>query len=256
MIGLVFVSVGITTLVVSTIATLVKGARGAEVQAEETAESQPGKETGETTAGAEQGRRVQSGSPRHWLLEPIVPLTVILILVSVLFIATSAYGAMRIETDSQLSFSAQVGASFSTDGPLATVSVDIAATKIPQQDWIFVDVYAVPIGTKLMNMCESAVPASIVDRTNTVDHCMTDPCVADYFGNQITTCNVLLNGSIVPNAAGDVDEKLSVPLLTAKYQDVDVRAEVCSLNEVCEGSLIGQNSRLDWIISNPPNDSG
>ncbi len=173
----------------------------------------------------------------------------ILILASVLLIAIAAYGAIRLESKSQLSFSSQVGASFSIDGPLATVLVDIAATKMPQTDWVYVDVYAVPVkGINLMNMCESSVPANIVDHTYWVDHCMTDPCVSSYFGNDIGTCNVLLNGSIVPNATGDVDETLSVPFLAAKFQDVDVRAEVCS-TAACEGIPTGQNSRLDWIIS-------
>ncbi|MGO8957279.1 MAG: hypothetical protein ACLQFR_07915 [Streptosporangiaceae bacterium] len=56
----------------------------------------------------------------------------ILILASVVLTATAAYGAMRLESRSQLSFSAQVAASFSIDGPLATVSMHVAATKIGQ----------------------------------------------------------------------------------------------------------------------------
>jgi hypothetical protein len=260
-IGLVLVSVGIFALIASTIVTRGKGAADGETQLvwvaimmppqrvsrpKETTQNQSAEGKNETTPGVRQERQDKSGPPT-------VRLTVILIMVSVILIAISAYGAMRIETDSQLSFSAQVGASFSTNGRFATVSVNVAATKIPQADWVFIDVYAVPVGTKLMNMCESAVAAIAVGPNNTVDHCMTDPCVGQYFGNpnHPRICEVLLNGSIVPNATGNVDETLKAPFLTAKYRDVDVRAEVCSLNNnVCEGSLIGQNSRLDWIISN------
>jgi hypothetical protein len=188
-----------------------------------------------------------AGFPSRWHLvdkDHGVGIVDILILASVLLIAIAAYGAIRLESKSQLSFSSQVGASFSTDGPLTTASVDIAATKIPQADWVFVYVYAIPMGISLMNMCESVAPA------NNVDHCITDPC-GTYFADQANICYVLLNGSIVPNATGDVDETLSVPFTTAKFQDVDVRAFICSANnnERCEASLNGQNSRLDWIIS-------
>ena len=120
----------------------------------------------------------------------------ILILSSVLLIAIAAYGAIRLESKSQLSFSSQVGASFSIDGPLATVSVDIAATKMPQTDWVYVDIYAVPVkGINLMNMCESVVesaaattgivlPGNSYQHVHGLIHCMTDPCVSANFGNR------------------------------------------------------------------------
>lgn len=195
------------------------------------------------------------GEPSRWHLvdkgDKGVGIVDILILASVLLTAIAAYGGIRLESKSQLSFSSQVGASFSTNGTLATVSVDIAATKMPQTDWIFVDVYAVPLkGIDLMNMCESSSVPNGFTPTYWLDHCITDPCLGTFFGGDISICNILLNGTIVPNATGDVDETLSVPLLTAKFQDVDVRAEVCSnSNPACEGIPTGQNSRLDWIIS-------
>ena len=89
-------------------------------------------------------------------VEQGVDLIDILILSSVLLTAIAAYGAIRLESKSQLSFSSQVGASFSINGSLATVSVDIAATKMPQADWVYVDIYAVPTGVNLMDMCESS----------------------------------------------------------------------------------------------------
>ena len=125
-IGLVLVSVGILALISSTIATRGKGAGDGETQLvwvaimmppqrvprpKETTQNQSAEGKNETPTGFWQERQDQSGPPT-------VRLTVILILVSVILIAISAYGAMRIETDSQLSFSAQVGASFSTNGRL------------------------------------------------------------------------------------------------------------------------------------------
>lgn len=195
-----------------------------------------------------------------------VDLINILIVASVLLTGIATYGAMRLESKSQLSFSSQVGASFSVDGPIATVSVDIAASKLPQNDWVFVDVYAVPVGIKLAHICSKSYVISMYVPKNTknertpenaaafIAHCTTDPCI--YFAGQNygwpNACNVLLNGTIDPDAAGDVDKTLSVPFRMAKYEDIDVRAAVCqpNPNEACVGSSSGQNSRLDWVISN------
>lgn len=190
------------------------------------------------------------GSPPSWV-EQGVGLIDVLILASVLFTAIAAYGAIRLESKSQLSFSSQVGASFTIDGPRTTVSLDIAATKIPQTDWVFIDVYGLPVGISMASSCAG------VTQPKGIAPCTTDPCL--YFTRQryasLAQCAVLLNGSIVPNATGDVNETLSVPFLTANYQDIDVRAEVCS-PEGCAGNLTGQNSRLDWIIFNSLNKSG
>lgn len=202
---------------------------------------------------------------RSFLTERGMDLVDFLILTSVLLIAIAAYGGMRLESKSQLSFSSQVGATFSVNGSSATVSVDIAATKLAQNDWIFVDVYAVPVGTSLVEMCaDYVVPANVPNYKSQkaaplveyyTNHCTTDPCVYFFAGNYNgwpNVCDVLLNGSVVPNAAGDVDETLSVPFKIALYEDVDVRAEVCQPNNgVCEGSVSRQNSRLDWVISQP-----
>ena len=185
-----------------------------------------------------------------------VRLVDVLILTSVVLIAIAAYGAMRLETRSQLSFSSQVGAVFSLDGSLATVSVNIDATKIAQNHWVFVDVYALPMETSLNSACALLYQDFTI--TSGSAPCATDPCL--YFSQSkyqsVAQCAVLSNGSIVPNATGDVDETLTVPFLAANYQDVDVRAEVCSVAGGCEGSTIGQNSRLDWIIPNSPNKPG
>jgi hypothetical protein len=184
-----------------------------------------------------------------------VPLTVIFILSSVIFIAISAYGGMRLETKSQQSFSSQVGAIFSMDGSLATVQVDITAAKIPQSDWVFLDVYALPAKPTLSAICKLLYKNFKIGSSSAP--CTTDPCL--YFGRSqyqhLAKCAVLSNGSIVPNANGDVDETVSFPFLAAEYQYVDVRAEVCSIS-ICEGSVIGQNSRLDWAIPNTSSNPG
>jgi hypothetical protein len=200
-------------------------------------------EEGMAASNTEEGRLRQL-----WLKSAAwqVNLIDILILVSVLLTAIAAYGAMRLETKSQLSFSSQVGASFSVDGSSTTVSLDIAAAKIPQSDWLFVDVYALPTQVSLASICAHFGPTGSV-------RCMGDPCVFAQNPNGSNVCNVLLNGAIVPNAAGNVDETIKVPFLTSRYQVVDVRAYVCApnANGVCVTLSSTPNySRLDWIVSN------
>ena len=147
-----------------------------------------------------------------WLLAPAIPLTAVFILASVVFIAISAYGGMRLETKSQQSFSSQVGAIFSMDGSLATVQVDITAAKIPQNDWVFLDVYALPLKPNLSSIC-GLLHKNFKKIPKSSAPCTTDPCL--YFSRsmyqRIAKCAVLSNGSIVPNATGDVDETVSVP---------------------------------------------
>jgi hypothetical protein len=211
----------------------------------------------------------KSRSPHKWYdWQPVprISLVVVFILTSVMFIAISAYGGMRLESKSQLSFSSQVGSTFSVNGSFATVSAHVTATKLAQNDWVFVDVYAVPAGTPLTSMCANYVVPVVVPNYGSekaipligsyTNHCITDPCVYFIPGNRYNwpdVCNVLLSGSIDPNAAGDVDQTLSVPFKMASYEDVDIRAEVCqpNPNEGCESSATGQNSRLDWVMSQP-----
>ena len=66
-------------------------------------------------------------SRHHWLLDRIVPFSVIFILTSVIFIAISTYGAMRLETNSQRSFDAQVVAGVSMNASGETVSAHVTA---------------------------------------------------------------------------------------------------------------------------------
>ncbi len=202
----------------------------------------------------------------HWQLAQRVPLTVVLILTSVMLIAISAYGGMRLESRSQLSFSSQVGSTLTMSGSTATVSVQVAATRLEQSSWVYYVVYGVPAGTHLDEMCTRYVvpgqlPSVLTSNRSLLaqgdlSHCATDPCLyfaiegSDHQQGWPVLCDILLNGTLNPNATGDVDETLSVPFTVTRYEDVAVRAEVCQPSR-CAGSEDGENSRLDWVISPP-----
>lgn len=241
-------------------------ARRAQGAAEESAAR--GDEAAGEAAEAQQASRGNHGW-YGWQPVDRLPLTSVLVITSVMLIAIGTYGGMRLESKSQLSFSTQVGTAFSVNGPTATASIKIATTKLAQDDWIFVYVYGVPTGTKLASMCSQyVIPAVLAEKQpknqtaeaaltrSYLEHCRTDPCYYFAPGNREgwpSACDVLLSGSIDPNAAGDVNETLSVPFKTSSYEDVDVRPEVCQPNPAasCEGAVTGQNSRLDWVIAQP-----
>lgn len=223
----------------------------------------PGQDEAQGGRKASSNRTIgKRGWQKQWpesTLKRSMQIVDVLLLAGVLLLGIAVYGAMRLETKSQLSFSAQVGAVFSLNGSIATASVDIAATKIAQSDWVFVDVYGLPAGIDLSYECMQLYQDFTIPSNSAP--CTSDPCL--YFSQQKyssklnVSCVALLNGSILPNASGDVDETLTAPFLAAKYQDVDVRAEVCSLSlKGCEGSPIGQNSRLDWVVPNASNNPG
>jgi hypothetical protein len=191
---------------------------------------------------------------RDSLFAPLIPLTVIFILASVLFIAISAYGGMRLETDSQLSSSAQVAAGANTNSSGTTVSAHVTAYKIKDGSWVGITIWGLPSSVSITTAC------------NKVEHylgpnqatCQQDPCGPGP-GRLGSECKIIMNGTVAPDANGDVDDTLSVPLQPGRYQDIDVRAVICS-SSMCQGvnEVTGSNkyaptegSRLDIVIPTP-----
>jgi hypothetical protein len=207
--GLATVSAGIIILVISTIITFVK-------------------QRDETTAG--------SRWRRYWLLEPIVPLTVILLLASVILIAISAYGAMRLETDSQLSFSVQVAGSVTKNPSGTTVSVHVTAFKLKNGSWVGIRVTGLP------NTFPLAVACSRIHTGPNTAPCPNDPCA--YLQK---SCQFVMGGTLAPDAEGDVNEVLSTPIMSDMFQQVSVQAEYCEPIVGCS-PVIDSGSRLDLTL--------
>jgi hypothetical protein len=195
------------------------------------------------------------GSQNRWgsLFAPCIPLTVIFILASVLFIAISAYGGMRLETDSQLSSSAQVAASANTNSSGMMVSAHVTAYKIKDGSWVGITIWGLPSSVSITacNKLEHFL------RPNQAT-CQQDPC-GPGLGRLGSECKIIMNGTVAPDSNGDVDDTLSVPLQPDRYQDIDVRAVICS-SSMCQGvnEVTGSNkyapaegSRLDIVIPTP-----
>jgi VIT1/CCC1 family predicted Fe2+/Mn2+ transporter len=206
----------------------------------------------EMARAQEESQGSQSGW--GWLLAPYIPLTVIFILASVLFIAISAYGGMRLETDSQLSSSAQVAAGANTNSSGTMVSAHVTAYKIKDGSWVGITIWGLPSSVSITTACNKLEHYLRPNQAT----CQQDPCGPGP-GRLGSECKIILNGTVAPDANGDVDDTLSVPLQPGRYQGIDVRAVICS-SSMCQGvnEVTGSNkyapaegSRLDIVIPTP-----
>jgi hypothetical protein len=173
-----------------------------------------------------------------------IRLTVIFLMISVTLIATSAYGAMRLETASQRSSSAQVAATLNSSGSALTVQV--TASKVEGGGYIWIAVEGLPANLPIATACAG------IDSTLRPDQatCEEDPCGPQ---RAQARCVWLMDGSIAPDASGDVDETVNLPIQPGKYQDLDIRASVCN-SFSCGGPnpstepIPTEGSRVDLLI--------
>ncbi len=65
-----------------------------------------------------------------------------------------------------------------------------------------------------------------------------------------------MDGSVAPDASGDVNDTMDIPITAGEFQDLDIRASVCT-SSACGGAanltdepLPTEGSRVDVVI--PP----
>ena len=233
--GLVSVSAGIIIFIISIVVTFGRGTVNTKATPEEAVQHHPAKGIAEAEAGPEEKRQGRSTWGR-WLLEPMVPLTVILILASVIAIAISAYGAMRLETDSQLSFSVQVAGSVTMNTSDTEVSMHVTAFKLKNGSWVGIHVSGLPSTFSLAAACSRIhVPPNAAS-------CQNDPC--GYLGN---SCQFVMGGTLAPDSTGNVNEVLSTPIKSGKFQHISVEAEYCVPKTGCD-PVKDSGSRLDLTV--------
>lgn len=179
-----------------------------------------------------------------------VPLSVIFILASVIFIAISAYGAMRLETNSQRSFDAQVVAGVSMNGSGETLSIHVTASRIKNNNYIGISVRGLPPAITLPGQPHAitlAAACDIVGQTPTHSAtCPEDPC---YWLTTVGgSCQTVMAATVAPNDSGDVDETLNTPLSVGQFQDIHVQAVICSHTTENCFSLSNSGSKLDIFV--------
>ena len=176
---------------------------------------------------------------------PRVPLTVVLLLAGVTLISMSAYGAMRLETASQRSSSAQVAATL--NGTDTAITVHVTASKVVGGGYIWIAVQGLPASPPLSVACEG------IKLRPELATCVQDPCGPNRLQH---SCVWLMNGSVAPDATGDVNDTMDIPIKPGEFQDLDIRASVCT-SSACGGAanltdepLPTEGSRVDVLI--PP----
>lgn len=169
--------------------------------------------------------RKPPGRPVSWQL--------VLIIASVILIACSMYGAIRLETASQLNSDVQLGAQVTKSASDTALSVHVTASKVRNIGYIGIYVLGLPSTVHMADVCS---------RFTTLIHrgrCTDIPCA--YLGN---SCEHVMDGTVTPDAAGDINETLTASLITGKFQDIYVQAVVCSSEGVCQ-KVSQAGSRLD-----------
>ncbi|HEY1821698.1 MAG TPA: hypothetical protein VGG83_17375 [Trebonia sp.] len=179
------------------------------------------------------------GSLWNWR-KPEVSAQFIGIMASIILLATSLYGAMRLEIDSQLSSVVQISASVGKSDSGTALSVHVSASKIKQVGYVGVNATALPGGLPLATLC--AGQSSKGDNAS----CDEDPCA--YLKKN---CVVILAAAIPPDPNGDVDETLSDALITGQFQEITVEASVCLTRNAC-GTASTDASQVDLHLANLP----
>lgn len=163
-------------------------------------------------------------APIRKLKKPTIYTQFLFIMASIILLATSLYGAMRLETDSQLNSIVQISASVGKANPEATLSIHVTASKIKEVGYVGIDVMGLPSGVPIVALC------SAVKIQENHASCTEDPCAYS------DKCAMIFGATVPPDPNGDVNETLSDALVPRQYQDITVKASICQKTKGCRPS--------------------
>jgi hypothetical protein len=155
----------------------------------------------------------------------LLNLQCLLLAVAVILTSTAAYGAMRVETNSQTSSVAQIGDTLQVSGQRATLAVAVSASKLTMADWLSVNVLAVPSSWKLSKLCHSTAATRL--RTKYSVQCVQDPCFYAANVDRHAHCKELSEDVLAPDSAGSVLRTIDVLFAARRFQHVQVTAQTC-----------------------------
>ncbi len=139
------------------------------------------------------------------------------VLASVLFLAIAAYGALRLESASQSSpFSQLDGSVTVASNRSALLSLSVASAKVPAPDRVDVTVTGLPRTVKIPVLCKG-IKTPLYSFS-----CAADPC-----SYKPLACDSLVGWTVPPNAAGAVQETLSLPFSPSAYQRLHIEDQMC-----------------------------
>ncbi len=169
---------------------------------------------------------------------------------SVVLIGTSIFGATRTETDSQLSSSIQIGSSITNSASKVIVSVHVTAVKLKDSRYLGIAVYGLPKRVNESAQCKMAYK-KLKNKNSKIEPyyplCKEAPCDPKFLRN---LCDLVISGTVQPDAAGNVNETISNGLLRGKYKDLAIVGLVCDSGKGCN-PLTKYGSRLDLHIPVP-----
>jgi hypothetical protein len=173
----------------------------------------------------------------------------LLLAVAVILTSTAAYGAMRVETNSQTSSVAEIGDTLQLNGRNATLAVAVSASKLTMTDWLGVNVEAVPSTWHLRKFCHSGAVTRLRQKFSV--QCAQDPCLYAAHVAKHRHCRELSEDVLAPDSTGSVERTIDVVFAARKFQHVQVTAVTCKPQETGpKGRCLetGAPSRLDIAV--------
>lgn len=144
----------------------------------------------------------------------LIPVQFTLVAASVMLLATSLYGAMRLETASQLTSAVQITANITKKASDVALSVHVGGTKFRTTGYVGVSVWGLPSWVFITNDCDST------------DQCAENPC-------QHWQCEFIFGAAFPPDASGNIDETMSNALVLGMYQHIYIVAMPCAAGTGC-----------------------
>ena len=168
-----------------------------------------------------------------------------LILVSVLFLTIAVYAALRVESASQATPTAQLDGSVTVaKNGSAVLSLSVASTKVPVPDRIDITVTAVPRTVTITELCKRTME---VQSPLSNSSCVADPCFLRSF-----ICRNLVGWAIPPDATGAIQETLTLPFSSSAYQRLHIADSLCErLSEASQCTDTTAGTHLDIQIPAP-----
>ena len=195
------------------------------------------------------------GSKLRRKVPELFTLQCLLLVVAIVFTSAAAYGALRMETISQDVTVAEIGDSLQVHGPEDTLVISLSASKLSTQEWLGINVMAVPRPWHIRSRCHDSAVRAYKRRHRRITEvsCAQEPCF--YFDNAHTRhCTELSEDVIPPDSVGAVTRTIEVPISPSHFQHVQVTAVTCrpSHNDrkpkgTC-APIAGASSRLDIAI--------
>lgn len=149
-----------------------------------------------------------------------------LLVIAIMLTSTATYGVLRLETISQTTTVAEIGDSLQVDGHVDALAISISAAKLSTQEWLGVNVMAVPRVWHLDSMCSRKKVIAWKKNHHVAVTCTENPCY--YFSYALgQQCTELSTDVIPPDSSGGIQRTIEVLFSPRMFQHVRITAVTC-----------------------------